>query len=68
LKVFSPAELENSIPNEKNSGLGEERSPFIWGVGGYDLRDWEKKFLIGVGFEKLLELQDLQNIFFLIEG
>jgi hypothetical protein len=29
LKVFSPAELENSIPNEKNSGLGEERSPFI---------------------------------------
>jgi hypothetical protein len=27
LKVFSPAERENSTPNEKNSGLGEERSP-----------------------------------------
>ena len=30
-------------------------------VGGYDLRDSEKKFLIGVGFAELLELQDLQN-------
>jgi hypothetical protein len=27
LKVFSPTERENSISNEKNSGLGEERSP-----------------------------------------
>jgi hypothetical protein len=27
LKVFSLAERENLISNEKNSGLGEERSP-----------------------------------------
>jgi hypothetical protein len=27
LKVFSPAERENSIPNEKNCGLEEEMSP-----------------------------------------
>jgi hypothetical protein len=34
LKVFSPAERENPIPKEKNSGLREERSPLY-------LREWE---------------------------
>jgi hypothetical protein len=28
LKILSLAERENSIPNEKNSGLEEKRSPF----------------------------------------
>jgi hypothetical protein len=39
LNVFSLAERENSISNEKNSGLGEERSFLYLRVGGYDLRD-----------------------------
>ena len=51
-----------SIPNAKNSVLGEKSSPlYLRGgtMGGYDLRDLEFFFLIGVGFEELLELQDL---------
>jgi hypothetical protein len=39
LKVFSLAEQENPIFNEKNSGLGEERSSLYLRGGGYDLRD-----------------------------
>jgi hypothetical protein len=36
LKISSLAERENLIPNQKNSGLEEERPPFIRGVGGFE--------------------------------